>query len=60
MGPAEEIKPAEQAIREVYAEEHANFLNRRPESKEKRIDYYMKNNVFPNRVEDFIRSTQEF
>ena len=28
--------------------------------KEKRIDYYMKNNVFPNRVEDFIRSTQEF
>lgn len=57
---AEEMKPAEQAIREVYAEEHANFLDRRPESKEKRIDYYMKNNVFPNRVEDFIRSTQEF
>ena len=57
---AEEMKPAEQAIREVYAEEHANFLNRRPESKEKRIDYYMKNNVFPNRVEDFIRSAQEF
>ena len=57
---AEEMKPAEQAIRVVYAEEHANFLNRRPESKEKRIDYYMKNNVFPNRVEDFIRSTQEF
>lgn len=57
---AEEMKPAEQAIREVYAEEHANFLNRRPESKEKRIDYYMKNNVFPNRGEDFIRSTQEF
>lgn len=57
---AEEMKPAEQAIREVYAEEHANFLNRRPESKETRIDYYMKNNVFPNRVEDFIRSTQEF
>ena len=57
---AEEMKPAEQAIQEVYAEEHANFLNRRPESKEKRIDYYMKNNVFPNRVEDFIRSTQEF
>lgn len=56
---AEEMKPAEQAIRDVYAEEHANFLNRRPESKEKRIDYYMKNNVFPNRVEDFIRSTQE-
>lgn len=57
---AEEMKPAEQAIRDVYAEEHANFLNRRPESKEKCIDYYMKNNVFPNRVEDFIRSTQEF
>lgn len=57
---AEEMKPAEQAIRDVYAEEHANFLNRRPESKEKRIDYYMKNNVFPNRVEDFIRSTQGF
>ncbi len=57
---AEEMKPAEQAIRDVYAEEHANFLNRRPESKEKRIDYYMKNNAFPNRVEDFIRSTQEF
>lgn len=57
---AEEMKPAEQAIRDVYAEEHADFLNRRPESKEKRIDYYMKNNVFPNRVEDFIRSTQEF
>lgn len=57
---AEEMKPAEQAIRDVYAEEHANFLNRRPESKEKRIDYYMKNNVFPNRVEGFIRSTQEF
>ena len=57
---AEEMKPAEQAIRDVYAEEHANFLNRRPESKEKRIDYYMKNSVFPNRVEDFIRSTQEF
>lgn len=57
---AEEMKPAEQAIRDVYAEEHANFLNRRPESKEKRIDYYMKNNVFPNRVEDFIRSTQKF
>lgn len=57
---AEEMKPAEQAIRDVYAEERANFLNRRPESKEKRIDYYMKNNVFPNRVEDFIRSTQEF
>ena len=57
---AEEMKPAEQAIRDVYAEEHANFLNRRPESKEERIDYYMKNNVFPNRVEDFIRSTQEF
>ena len=57
---AEEMKPAEQAVRDVYAEEHANFLNRRPESKEKRIDYYMKNNVFPNRVEDFIRSTQEF
>lgn len=56
----EEMKPAEQAIREVYAEEHANFLNRRPESKEKRIDYYMKNNVFQNRVEDFIRSAQEF
>lgn len=57
---AEEMKPAEQAIREVYAEEHANFLNRRPESKEKRIDYYMKNNVFQNRVEDFIRNAQEF
>lgn len=57
---AEEMKPAEQAIRDVYAEEHANFLNRRPEFKEKCIDYYMKNNVFPNRVEDFIRSTQEF
>lgn len=57
---AEEMKPAEQAIRDVYAEEHANFLNRRPESKEERIDYYMKNNVFPNRVENFIRSTQEF
>lgn len=57
---AEEMQPAEQAIREVYAEEHANFLNRRPESKEKRIDYYMKNNVFPNRVEDFIRSAEEF
>lgn len=57
---AEEMKPAEQAIREVYAEEHANFLNRRPESKEKRIDYYMENNVFQNRVEDFIRSAQEF
>ena len=56
----EEMKPAEQAIREVYAEEHANFLNRRPESKERRIDYYMKNNVFQNRVEDFIRSAQEF
>lgn len=57
---AEEMKPAEQAIRDVYAEEHANFLNRRPESKEKRIDYYMKNNVFQNRVEDFIRNAQEF
>lgn len=57
---AEEMKPAEQAIREIYAEEHANFLNRRPESKEKRIDYYMENNVFQNRVEDFIRSAQEF
>lgn len=57
---AEEMKPAEQAIREVYAEEHANFLDRRPESKEKRIDYYMENNVFQNRVEDFIRSAQEF
>lgn len=56
----EEMKPAEQAIREVYAEEHANFMNRRPESKEKRIDYYMKNNVFQNRVEDFIRNAQEF
>ena len=56
----EEMKPAEQAIREVYAEEHANFLNRRPESKEKRIDYYMKNNVFQNRVEDFVRNAQEF
>lgn len=56
----EEMKPAEQAIREVYAEEHASFLNRRPESKEKRIDYYMKNNVFQNRVEDFIRNAQEF
>lgn len=51
---AEEMKPAEQAIREVYAEEHANFLNRRPESKEKRIDYYMKNNVFPKAVNDII------
>ena len=57
---AEEMKPAEQAIREIYAEEHANFLNRRPESKEKRIDYYMENNVFQNRVEDFIRNAQEF
>lgn len=57
---AEEMKPAKQAIREVYAEEHANFLNRRPESKEKRIDYYMENNVFQNRVEDFIRNAQEF
>lgn len=57
---AEETKPAEQAIREVYAEEHANFLDRRPESKEKRIDYYMENNVFQNRVEDFIRNAQEF
>ena len=57
---AEDMKPAEQAIRETYAEEHANFLNRRPESKEKRIDYYMKNSVFQNRVEDFIRSAQEF
>lgn len=57
---AEEMKPAEQAIREVYAEEHENFLNRRPESKEKRIDYYMENNVFQNRVEDFVRNAQEF
>ena len=57
---AEEMKPVEQAIREVYAEEHANFLDRRPESKEKRIDYYMENNVFQNRVEDFIRNAQEF
>ena len=57
---AEDMKPAEQAIREIYAEEHANFLNRRPESKEKRIDGYMKNNVFPNRVETFIRNAQKF
>lgn len=57
---AEDMKPAEQAIREIYAEEHANFLNRRPESKEKRIDGYMKNNVFPNRVENFIRNAQKF
>lgn len=57
---AEDMKPAEQAIREIYAEEHANFLNRRPESKEKRIDGYTKNNVFPNRVETFIRNAQEF
>lgn len=56
---AEEMKPAEQAIREIYAEEHANFLNRRPESKEKRIDGYMKNNVFPNRVENFVRSAEK-
>ena len=56
---AEEMKPAEHAIREVYAEEHANFLNRRPESKEKRIDGYMKNNVFPNRVENFVRSAEK-
>ena len=51
---------AKKAIREAYAEEHANFLNRRPESKEKRIDYYMQNNVTPNRVEDFVRSAEAF
>jgi hypothetical protein len=56
---AEEMKPAEDAIRETYEEKHANILNRRPWGKAKKIAYYMENNVFPNRVEDFIRHAQE-
>lgn len=56
---AEEMKPAEDAIRETYEEKHANILNRRPLGKAKKIAYYMENNVFPNRVEDFIRHAQE-
>lgn len=56
---AEEMKPAEDAIRETYEEKHANILNRRPLDKAKKIAYYMENNVFPNRVEDFIRHAQE-
>lgn len=56
---AEEMKPAEDAIRENYEEKHAGILNRRPEGKAKKIAYYMENNVFPNRVEDFIRHAQE-
>lgn len=56
---AEEMKPAEDAIRETYEEKYANILNRRPWGKAKKIAYYMENNVFPNRVEDFIRHAQE-
>ena len=56
---AEEEK-VRKIIRDTYAEKHANFLNRKPEIKENRIDAYMQKNVSFFTIEDFVNDAWQF
>ncbi len=47
-------------IRDEYERTHRVFLDRKPETKKKRIDSYIENNVTPFALEDFIKDAWEF
>lgn len=49
-----------QIIRDSYEEQHRRFLDRKPEQKEKRINYFMENNVHTYTVENFVRNAWEY
>lgn len=55
---------AEKAVRDIirsaYEVKHRNFLDRKPELKQQRIDKYMENYVSRITVEDFVRDAWEF
>lgn len=49
-----------QIIRDSYEEQHRRFLDRKPEQKEKRINYFMENNIHTYTVENFVRNAWEY
>lgn len=49
-----------QIIRDSYEDQHRRFLDRKPELKEKRINYFMENNVHTYTVENFVRDAWEY
>ena len=59
--PVQEIEDTvRQIIRDSYEEQHRRFLDRKPELKEKRINYFMENNVHTYTVENFVRNALEY
>lgn len=59
--PVQEIEDTvRQIIRDSYEEQHRRFLDRKPELKEKRINYFMENNVHTYTVDNFIISAWEY
>lgn len=59
--PVQEIEDTvRQIIRDSYEEQHRRFLDRKPELKEKRINYFMENNVHTYTVENFVRNAWEY
>lgn len=59
--PVREIEDTvRQIIRDSYEEQHRRFLDRKPELKEKRISYFMENNVHTYTVENFVRNAWEY
>ena len=59
--PVREIEgTVRQIIRDSYEEQHRRFLDRKPELKEKRINYFMENNVHTYTVENFVRNAWEY
>nr|DAU36010.1 MAG TPA: nuclease [Caudoviricetes sp.] len=59
--PVREIEDTvRQIIRDSYEEQHRRFLDRKPEQKEKRINYFMENNVHTYTVENFVRNAWEY
>ena len=59
--PVREIEgTVRQIIRDSYEEQHRRFLDRKPDLKEKRINYFMENNVHTYTVENFVRNAWEY
>ena len=59
--PVQEIEDTvRQIIRDSYEDQHRRFLDRKPELKEKRINYFMENNVHTYTVENFVRNAWEY
>lgn len=55
-----ESETVRSVIRDAYAERNARVLDKRPESKSRRIEYYMKNNVTRVAEEDFVLHAAQF